>query len=688
MQENGILITMSALVAKALDYASKAHATQKRASGELFIEHPKAVADIIQKDIIGDEQTLIATLLHDTIEDTTVTREDIIREFDETVYQLVEGVTKVGQYVAENQLSSQERSQESVRKMLRLMGQDLRVVFIKLADRLHNMRTLGSLKLEKQQRIALETHELYEPLAHLIGISSWYEELADLSAGILQKDEVDTLHYERSQLEQAYLPKLEAWHESLSTLLKTNLPAAKVLTLRRLPISESLANGRKKRQQRTIENFYEVQLVVESTAECYIALGAIHAMYTHVPSKLKDYIGTPRLNGYQAIHTSILTNVQHAMRVRIFSREMFNKQKYGAALPFTEEGKHDWSVLPDRLKRILELEHSQKSSSDFFEALEKEVLGEHIDINVVGSRTATLKLPNPATALDAAFALTTETGMNVEAVTINRLSQTLKTPLENGDIVEFTLANKPKRNPLDRLQLRTHTGREGLNVGLRNLPDNIQVALAQELISVGVDIALDPFFFSSRKKALLHSLWNTATEEDTTLLGIGGLSVFDFLDKMKQPRDFLLLNPHLFAVPTRRGMNKMRYVLQTDIDTLRSGNIIGVQQRPDVISVYAIADQTIEATQKNNELIPLEVVQTDLLEHPFLFGLECHFIAGTSSNFAFSQIQSDVHGMTILNANENRALLQFKALGIENVRYAYRRLASSADISTVHRISI
>lgn len=679
---------MSALVAKALDYASKAHASQKRASGELFIEHPKAVAEIIQKDIIGDEKTLIATLLHDTIEDTTITREDIIREFDETVYQLVEGVTKVGQYVAENRLSSQERSQESVRKMLRIMGQDLRVVFIKLADRLHNMRTLGSLKPEKQQRIALETHELYEPLAHLIGIAPWYEELADLSAAILQKDEVDTLNYERGQLEQAYLPKLQAWHDTLSTLLKTNLPAAKVLTLRRLPISESLASSRKKRQQHTIENFYEVQLIVESDAECYIALGAIHAIYKHVPNKLKDFIGTPRLNGYQALHTNILTNVQHSIRVRIFSRDMYNRQKYGAALPFINEEKHDWSVLPERLKRILELENSQKRSSDFFEALEKEVLGEHIDVNIVGSKTATLKLPTPATALDAAFALDITTAMHVDTVAINRLQQPLKTPIENGDILEFTVSTESKRSPLDRLQLRTHTGREGLSTGLRNLPDNIQVALAQELISVGVDISLDPFFFSSRKKALLHSLWNNASEEDTMLLGIGGLSVFDFLSKQKQPRDFLLLNPQVFSTPMRRGMNKMRYVLQTDVDTLRSGKIIGVQQRPDVISVYATADQALEKTQKTNELIPLEIINSDLLKHPFLFGLECQFISNSSSNFAFSQIQSEVHGMTILTANDQRALLQFTAIDLQSVRYAYRRLASSADIATVHRTSI
>lgn len=679
---------MNPIVTKALEYAAKAHGNQKRSSGEAYIEHPKAVVGIIKKDIIGDQDTIIATLLHDTIEDTPITREDIIREFDETVYKLVEGVTKVGAYEANIELSKEERSQESVRKMLRMMGQDLRVVFIKLADRLHNMRTLAGLPAAKKQRIALETHELYEPLAHLVGIAPWYEELADLSASVLQKDEYESFIYEREQLEQRYLPALQDWHTKLSSIIKKNVPTIQAITLRTRPVSEVLAKNRIVNEQRTIENFYEVQLIVESTSECYKALGAIHAIYTHVPSKLKDFIGSPRLNGYQALHTNILTNVQHSIRVRIFSREMYNAQKYGLALPFLQSKKHDWSKLPERLQRILSLDSSNKNSRDFFAALEQEILGQHMSIHVVGKKTTLLTLAVPATVLDAAFTTSIDTGLRVESATINRVPTSLKAEIHNGDILEFTLATVSVRSPIDRLSLKTYAGREQLHKGLRTLPDNIQVSLAQELISIGVDIALDPFFFSGRKQILLHDLWNSADEADLKALGTGAMSVFVYINKYKQPRDFLLLNPALFTTPTRRTMNTMRYVLQTDVDTLRSGKIIGVQQRPDVISVYAVADEALEYSQKNSELIPLEIANHDLVDQPFEFGLECHFAENTATNFVFSHIHSEVHGMTIVSADAKRAILRFKAIDLENIRYVFRHLMSSADITHIHRTSI
>ena len=437
-------------VREAYDYAEKHHEGQKRNSGEDYIVHPFNVA-LILAEMNMDVPTIIAGLLHDTIEDTDVTYDDVKERFGEEVAILVEGVTKLKMLSYQ---TKQEKQAENIRKMVLAMAKDIRVVIVKFADRLHNMRTLEYMTPEKKHDKALETIEIYAPLADRLGMSRVKSELEDLSLRYLDPENyynlVDMVSRRRSEREAL----IQSLIDDISKQLK------------RMGIAADI-NGRPKnfysiykkmmKKGKTFEEIYDLQairILVDDVKDCYGALGVVHTMYKPIPGRFKDYISMPKQNKYQSLHTTVIDDNGETFEVQIRTWEMHKTAEYGIAAHWKyKEGAKKSTSFDENLtwlRQLLEWQKDLKDPNEFMETLKVDFFAD--EVFVFTPNGDVINLPDNSTPIDFAYRVHTAVGNTCVGAKINGRIVSLSHKLKNGEIVEV-ITNKNSEPSLDWLSI-------------------------------------------------------------------------------------------------------------------------------------------------------------------------------------------------------------------------------------------
>jgi GTP pyrophosphokinase len=460
------------------ELADAAHDGQRRASGEDYIEHPLAVARILA-DMEMDRQTIAAAILHDVVEDTVVTSEEVSAKFGPEIAQLVEGVTKLTRIPYQ---SKEDAQVENLRKMFMAMARDIRVIIVKLADRLHNMRTLASLPPAKQQTIARETLEIYAPIAHRLGIWKIKWDLEDLCLRYLDADSyrdiAERVAKKRAEREAAVanvIGLLRAQFEKLGIVAD--------VTGRPKHFYSIYTKMKKGREFSTIYDLTAVRVIVESVKDCYGALGIAHSVWKPIPGRFKDYIAMPKPNMYQSLHTTVVGPGGDPLEIQIRTLEMHRTSEYGIAAHwrYKEGGKNEpFEHKLTWLRSLLEWQHDMSDSRAFMENLKLDLFENQVFI--FSPKGDVYPLPAAATPLDFAYQVHTDVGNHCVGAKVNGRIVPLDYQLKNGDICEV-LVNKSSRPSLDWLSIvRTSGAKHKIKQWFRKERKDENVVLGQEAV--------------------------------------------------------------------------------------------------------------------------------------------------------------------------------------------------------------
>lgn len=434
------------LIQRAYELAEAAHAGQKRASGEEYIIHPLHVAAILV-DMHLDEATISAALLHDVVEDTTYTIEEMQEYFGEEVAMLIDGVTKLGRIEYK---SKEEQQLENYRKLFLAMAKDIRVILIKLADRLHNMRTLKYMREDKQKRIAKETIEIYAPLANRLGISSIKCELEDLCLRYLEPeiyyDLVENVKQKRQERQSFINDAMQQLGERLEN-------AGMKAEIRGRAKHFYSIYKKMKRDNKDISEIYDlsaVRVLVDSVRDCYGVLGVIHEMWKPMPGRFKDYIAMPKSNGYQSLHTTVMTRgYPLEIQIRTFAMHEVSEYGFAAHWKYKEAGKSvgakgDYDKKLSWLRQVVNLQQELSDPQEYVEALKVDVFSD--EVFVFTPRGDVIDLPKGSIPLDFAYRIHTEVGNHCVGAKVNGRLVPLEYKLKNGDIVSI-ITNKANNGP-------------------------------------------------------------------------------------------------------------------------------------------------------------------------------------------------------------------------------------------------
>ncbi|MFN2098763.1 RelA/SpoT family protein [Altererythrobacter sp. MF3-039] len=426
-----------ALLNRAYVYTVQKHGTQKRASGDPYFSHPVEVAGLMT-DLKLDQETIITALLHDTVEDTLATIEDVEENFGKEVAQLVDGVTKLSKIEA---MPEDERAAENLRKFLLAMSEDIRVLLVKLADRLHNMRTLHFIKSEdKRRRIARETMDIYAPLAERVGIYEYMREMQALAFEHLEPDAYATITGRLEQIRSTDGGQVDA----IALAVKQSLAEAglkvEVSGREKHPYSIWKKMAERHVSFEQITDIMAFRVITESEEDCYRALGVLHRTWQFIPGRFKDYISTPKNNGYRSLHTSLIYENSMRVEVQIRTREMHRTNEFGLAAHWAykqgdrPDGQIAW------LRDLIEIVDASHDAEELLEHTRLQVYQDRIF--AFTPKGALFQLPKGSTPVDFAFAVHTDLGAQAVGAKINGRHMPLRTPLNNGDVVEIIKGKK------------------------------------------------------------------------------------------------------------------------------------------------------------------------------------------------------------------------------------------------------
>lgn len=434
------------IIKKAYVYSAKVHQGQLRRSGEPYLVHPLEVAGILA-DLKLDEASIVTGLLHDTIEDTLATPEELTELFGPEVAQLVDGVTKLSKFSASATLSQEEKQAENFRKMIIAMAQDIRVILVKLADRTHNMRTLEHMKEEKQQRISQETLDIYAPLANRLGISWIKIELEDLSFKYLKPHDFQSLREKMDQRQK----ERERYIEEVIALLETKLVERNLHGKVQGRFKHLYSIYRKMRSQGIdfdqVHDIIAFRIILPSIPACYEALGLIHQLYKPVPGRFKDFIAIPKPNMYQSLHTTVIGPMSERVEVQIRTEEMHKIAEEGIAAHWAyKEGKSPVSRDDEKfawLRQLLEWQQDLKDPKEFLETVKVDLFTD--EVFVFTPKGDVRSLPRGATPVDFAYAIHSDVGGRCVGAKVNGKIVPLRYKLKNGDMVE--VLTSPQAHP-------------------------------------------------------------------------------------------------------------------------------------------------------------------------------------------------------------------------------------------------
>lgn len=481
------------MVDKAFVIADKAHAPQKRASGEPYIIHPIAVATIIAQMHL-DKESIAAALLHDTVEDTGVTPEDIKREFGDVVEDLVNGVTKLDKLRFHDYREAQV---ENFRKMILAMTRDIRVILIKLADRTHNMRTLGSLRPDKRKRIARETLEIFAPIANRLGISDIKIELEELGIAALYPMRYRVLKAAVTRARNNRKEVINNILESINKRLNEVGIEARVLGREKRIYSIYKKMVKKELQFREIMDVYAFRVILKDVDTCYRVLGQMHNLYKPRPSGFKDYIAIPKINGYQSLHTSLVG--PHGVPIEIQIRTEFMDQMaargVAAHWSYKENGSEPTSTTAQKnaqqwIKNIIDLQQSASNSMEFIEAVKTDLFPDSIFVFTPDGKI--FDLPAGSTPVDFAYALHTDIGQHCIGARVNHRMFPLSRPLQSGQSVEIITSQNAEPSAMWLTTVVTPRARSKIRQYLKGLKRQECVLIGRRLMqNVLKDVHLD-----------------------------------------------------------------------------------------------------------------------------------------------------------------------------------------------------
>ena len=515
-----------AMIDKAYRYAVEHHGEQKRKDGSPYVTHPIAVAQIVADELHLDSESIVAALLHDCIEDTDATYDDIAKEFSPTIANLVEGVSKLSRVVY---TTKEEEQMENLRKMLMAMSRDIRVILIKIADRTHNMRTMEYQSREKQRQKSLETMEIYAPIAHRLGMQRMKWEMEDTSLKYL-----DPVAY--NEIETSLESKREEYDAFLSRVTKQIEDR-----LKEMHISYHRVYGRMKHpysiyrkmyaQSKTMDevlDLFAFRVIVDTVADCYNVLGIIHDLYRPLLGRFKDYIGTPKPNMYQSLHTTVMGNSGIPFEVQIRTQEMHEIAEYGIAAHWkykrgisgeAGEGTYEW------VRKLLENQENT-DAEEFIHTLKVDMFAD--EVFVVSPAGDVTNLPAGATPIDFAYSVHSAVGNRMIGAKVNGRIVPLDYVLQNGDIVEILTANNAHGPSRDWLNIaKSSEARSKIRQWFKKekRPENIingRAAFESELKHVGVP--LSEVAGTELEATLLKKLPYSTMDDMYAAIGYGGFS--------------------------------------------------------------------------------------------------------------------------------------------------------------------
>src|SRR5919108_4280428 len=474
-----------ARVADAYRFSEAAHAGQTRQSGDPYISHPLAVAEILA-DWHLDGQTLMAALLHDVTEDTSVTKDEISDTFGRPVAELVDGVSKLDKIEFQ---SAEDAQAENFRKMLLAMARDVRIILIKLADRLHNMRTLGAVPPAKRRRVARETMEIYAPIANRLGLNTLYHELQELAFSHLYPIRYKVLAKATKAARGNRREMIGRTLEAIKKKLAESAIQAQVFGREKHVYSTYRKMIEKHLSFSEVHDIFGIRVIVKDVPSCYLALGALHALYKPIPGKFKDYIAIPKGNGYQSIHTDLIGPYGVPLEVQIRTEQMHRLAESGVAshwmykddtdkLSELQKQTHQW------LQSLLEIQHQSGDPQEFLEHVKVDLFPD--EVYVFTPKGKILSLPRGATAVDFAYAVHTDIGNRCVAAKVNGELVPLRTELRNGDRVEIITASHAKPNPSWLQYVRTGKARSNIRHFLKTMQYEESAGLGERLLEQAV----------------------------------------------------------------------------------------------------------------------------------------------------------------------------------------------------------
>lgn len=507
----------------AYQVACKAHQGQMRRSGEPYISHPVAAALILAQMRL-DYQTIMATLLHDVVEDTLLSQQNLTEHFGEEVTTLVDGVTKLTQITFESRAEAQA---ENFRKMVLAMVKDIRVIIVKLADRLHNMRTLGVMPRPKKKRIAIETLEIYAPIANRLGMHAIYTELEDLGFSALYPMRYRAI---KSAVEKSRGNRRELTHniecDLKEALEKLQIPYEHVFGREKHLYGIYRKMRQKKASFSEITDVFAFRVITEDIDACYRVLGALHQTYKPVPQRFKDYIGIPKVNGYQSLHTTLFGPYGIPLEVQIRTFDMNNVAENGVAAHWIYKSSglevneaqlraRDW------VQRLLEMQKSTGNSLEFIENVKIDLFPD--EVYVFTPRGDIMELPKGATPVDFAYTVHSDVGNSCVAAKVNRRLVPLSIPLTNGQTVEVITASGAHPNPSWLNFVVTGKARSNIRSFLKSQQHAESIVLGQRLLEqafteLGSDFSKVP---DESLRALLYDLNYKSLDDLLYAIGIG-----------------------------------------------------------------------------------------------------------------------------------------------------------------------
>ncbi|MBE7479555.1 MAG: bifunctional (p)ppGpp synthetase/guanosine-3',5'-bis(diphosphate) 3'-pyrophosphohydrolase [Polyangiaceae bacterium] len=570
------------LIRKAYHYSEWAHREQMRKSGDPYFIHPASVAEIITQ-LRLDTASVCAGLLHDVVEDTGATRDDIAREFGDEVAHLVDGVTKLGKI---NFTSKEDRQAESFRKMVVAMAQDIRVLLVKLCDRLDNMRTLQHMSAEGQERIARETLEIYAPLANRLGIQLLKSELEDLSFQFLDPESYRDIMHKLSKTKKERERYIEGVCRTISSRLAEHGFGAEVTGRAKHIYS---IHRKMKSMQSDFEQVYDIlafRVCVESIADCYAVLGVMHSKWTPVPGRFKDYIALPKPNMYQSLHTAVIGPGRQRIEIQIRTHDMNRVAEHGVAAHWKYKERNSGGVDPNAaekfgwLRELAEYQRHLKDPAEFLESVKIDLFPD--EIYVFTPKGDVRMFPRNSTPIDFAYSIHTEVGNRCSGARANGAIVPLRYKMRNGDVIE--VMTSPQQHPSkDWLDYTVTTrARNRVRTFLRSEQREKSINLGRELLDSAMREAGMSLTRLQKNEDEMRRLWEAhrtgSWDELLLTIGYGKLETEDVVRSLrsKQPEGTTEPPPEL---KTGRIEQLVRKVTGKDVGGIRVSGVDDVLVR-------------------------------------------------------------------------------------------------------------
>jgi GTP pyrophosphokinase len=589
-----------ARLADAYRFSESAHAGQKRQSGDPYISHPLAVAEILAGWHL-DGQALMAALLHDVMEDTSVTKAEISDTFGKPVAELVDGLSKLDKIEFQ---TAEDAQAENFRKMLLAMARDVRVILIKLADRLHNMRTLDAVPPAKRRRVARETMEIYAPIANRLGLNALFHELQELAFAHLYPLRYRVLAKATKAARgnrREVVGKIES--QVKARLAEARIAAAvsgrekHIYSIYRKMIEKHLSFSE-------VHDIYGLRVVVKDVATCYLALGALHALYKPVPGKFKDYVAIPKGNGYQSLHTALIGPYGVPLEVQIRTEQMHRLAEAGVAshwmykesgdsLSELQKKTHQW------LQSLLEIQNQSGDPHEFLEHVKVDLFPDEVYVFTPAGKI--LSLPRGATAVDFAYQVHTDIGNRCVAAKVNGELVPLRTELRNGDRVEIITASHAKPNPAWLQYVRTGKARANIRHFLKTMQYDESAALGERLLEQalrGYGVALADVDEASWERAIREAV-GRSRRELLADIGLGKQLPAVVARRLLKRAETAQEPKGKAAQVVIRGTEGMAVQLATCCRPIPGDAIVGSMKKGQGLVVHSAECGAIERSRKN-----------------------------------------------------------------------------------------